>query len=100
VGGLFASIATYTRPVMRPDSALDRLLRLDSQTRPGLSEAEFNRLFAKCDCGLIMTCRVFRNHVCAVVRGPTAVIDLTQDDHGSDDTSRIIIDLTADSDDD
>jgi hypothetical protein len=100
VGGLFASIATYARPVRLPDSALDRLLRLDSHTRPGLSEAEFNRLFAKCDCGLLMTRRVFRNHVCAIVQNPSAVIDLTEDDHGSDDTPRIIIDLTADSDDD
>jgi len=108
-GGLFASIATYQRPVKGPESALDRLLRLDSWIRPGLSGPEFNRLFARCNCGLIMTRRVFRNHICAaapaVARNPPAIIDLTADNDGSDDfanrdPSRMIIDLTADSDED
>jgi hypothetical protein len=89
---------------MGSESVLDRLLRLDSWTRPGLSEPEFNRLFAKCQCGLVTTRRVFRNHICpvaeAVIWNPPEVIDLTSDDDDifENDPSRIIIDLTADSD--
>ncbi|KIM71884.1 hypothetical protein PILCRDRAFT_16633 [Piloderma croceum F 1598] len=102
--GLFASIATYARPISRPETVLDRLLRLDSHARPGLSEREFNKLFAKCECGLITTRRVFTSHSCAAavlqpVVSPT-VIDLTGDDSDSDDSSSaaspIIIDLTTD----
>jgi len=73
--------------------------------RPGLSELEFAKLFAKCRCGLVMTRRVFKDHMCFVpTRLPTpAVIDLTSD---ADDTSvelggaHPIIDPTGDSDDD
>lgn len=106
--GLFASIVTYARPVRGIETALDQFLRLDSNLRPGLLQAEFDRLFAKCNCGLLMTRRVFRNHVCtvalAVARDPPMIIDLTGDDGGSGDfsgngTSHIIIDLTADSED-
>src|SRR6202011_4421721 len=74
----------------------DRFLRLDSDTRPGLYGPEFNRLFAKCSCGLIMTRRVFRNHVCAmslaVVRDTHAIINLMVNDV----TPRTVIDLTVD----
>jgi hypothetical protein len=98
---LFTSIATYERPVRNPETTLDRLLQLDSWTRPGLSEAAFNRLFAKCHCGLVMTRRVFTNHVCteaaAVVQKPPVIIDLTSDDDlGAG--SHMIIDLTTDED--
>jgi hypothetical protein len=102
---LFTSIATYARPARRLEGTLDRLLQLDSWTRPGLSKLEFNRLFAKCDCGLVMTRRVFRNHVCALARvgvslDPPVVIDLTSDDDSvGEDPSRIVIDLTSDSED-
>lgn len=85
---------------------LDRLLRLDSHARPGLTEREFNRLFAKCNCGLITTRRVFADHSCAaampqlIVGSLPTVIDLTSDDSDSDLSSRaaspIIIDLTID----
>jgi hypothetical protein len=71
------------------ETPLDRLLRLDARIRPGLSEIEFTRLLAKCQyCGLIMTHRVFGNHLCLanVVREPF-VIDITDDD---------VIDLTMD----
>jgi hypothetical protein len=99
---IFTSIATYARPVRRLESTLDRLLRLDSWTRPGLSKLEFNRLFAKCDCGLVMARRVFRNHVCALAEvavrsDPPVVIDLTSDDDSVGEG--IIIDLTSDSED-
>jgi hypothetical protein len=67
-----------------------------------MSEAEFYQLFAKCRCGLVMTRRVFSLHICATIQNPPEVIDLTNDD--SDDSvtpgpSDIIIDLTADSED-
>jgi hypothetical protein len=41
--------------------AVDRFLRLDVGTRPGLSETEFLALFARCHCGLVMRplrCRI------------------------------------------
>lgn len=104
---IHASIPTYERPKTKGlTSVLDQLLRLDAWARPGLSELEFTDLFAKCRCGLVMTRRVFRDHLCfALARKPSpAVIDLTSD---TDDevaepagTLPAIIDLTADSDDD
>ena len=88
---------------------LDRLILLDSCTRPGLSKAEFNRLFAKCRCGLVTTRRVFRMHICTtgatMAQNPPVVIDLTADDSNesesvsSGSSNHIIIDLTADSED-
>jgi hypothetical protein len=88
---LFTSIATYQRPARRFETVLDRLIKLDSLACPGLSQAEFNRLLVKCHCGLLMTRRVFSNHVCAALE----VIDLTVDE--DDSNGRIIIDLTTDS---
>ena len=85
---------------------LGRLILLDSCTRPGLSEADFHRLFAKCRCGLVMTRRVFGMHICitgeAGVRNPPVVIDLTADDRdepepASSGPSNYIINLTTDS---
>ena len=80
---------------------MDRLKRLNSSDQPGLSEAVFRGLFAKCRCGLIMTRRVFTGHSCAP--SVPVIIDLTSDD--SDDAvdvvpGPIVIDLTGDSDDD
>ena len=55
-------------PNMGPKAVFDLLLRLDSIIEPGLSEAEFYKLFAKCDaCGLVMTRRVFQSHECAII---------------------------------
>lgn len=102
IDGLFTSIATYERPARNIETVLDRLLRLDSWAQPGLSEPEFNRLFAKCNCGLVMTRRVFREHTCVLVarvQNPPVVIDLTSDDSDdpiSLDSSCVVIDLTAD----
>jgi hypothetical protein len=46
---------------------IDQLLKLDSWVGgSGLPESNFKRLFAKCDCGLVMTRRVFEAHICAV----------------------------------
>ncbi|KAG2744886.1 hypothetical protein P692DRAFT_20850060 [Suillus brevipes Sb2] len=60
----------------------DRLLKLDSFTQPGLTEAEFRRFLTRCNnCQLIMTRRTFERHHCmgqAWRRDHrTEVIDLT-----------------------
>ncbi|KIM74573.1 hypothetical protein PILCRDRAFT_92530 [Piloderma croceum F 1598] len=91
------AIPTYEPPARMPESLIIRLLRLDSWARPGLSEAEFCKLFAKCRCGLVMTRRVFRNHVCGVGgRKPRVFIDLTSD--SDDEESRSpTVDITTDS---
>ena len=84
------SLETLKHPLRGPETALERLLRLDTATRPGLTKSEFKRLFANCACGLIMTCRVFNDHICQV---PQVVIDLTLDnDAGEGDD---VIDLTS-----
>jgi hypothetical protein len=64
---------------------LDRLLKLDSFTQPGLTEAEFRRFLTQCnDCQLIMTRRTFERHNCIGEAGRrdrgTKVIDLTLED--------------------
>ena len=43
----------------------------------GLTKEEFQELFLKCECGLIMTAKVFDDHDCQVIK----VIDLTKDDN-------------------
>ena len=99
---IVASIPAYPRPPKRPEGAFDQLLRLDSLTRPGLSSAQFRELFTKCACGLIMTHRVFKEHMClqnSPIQAnsssiPAVVIDLTSE---SDDSFQSnIIDLTDD----
>ena len=92
----YASIPVYERPTRAQDTAIDKLLKLDSWGRPGLRETEFMKLFAECACGLVMTRRVFGDHDCAitVVQNPQTMIDLTLDSDGSDTPH--IIDLTVD----
>lgn len=72
---------------------MDRLLALNSSTRPGLSESDFRKLFAKCRCGLIMTQRAFKRHACV------EVVDLASESSESDSSrsspSPAVIDLTA-----
>jgi hypothetical protein len=52
-------------PKSRPESEFNLILRLDSYTDPGLSEAEFQKLFAKCHhCSLFMTRRTISYHDC------------------------------------
>ncbi|KIM78742.1 hypothetical protein PILCRDRAFT_90500 [Piloderma croceum F 1598] len=72
----------------RRETTLNQLKSLDCWRRPGILESDFVKLFAKCRCGLIMTRRVFRSHIC-VARPPPVVIDLTID---SDDEIPIVID--------
>jgi hypothetical protein len=98
--GLLLNIKTYERPIRRADATLDHLFKLDSWAEPGLTEANFKALFARCRCGLVMTRRVFKDHVCTVPAAPV-VIDLTMDggDDASNQSGPIIIDLTMDSED-
>ena len=37
-----------------------------SPANHGLPEFDFKRLFLKCTCGLVMTCRVFEVHTCTI----------------------------------
>lgn len=88
------SIQPFQPPSGGSHTTSDRLLRLDSWASPGLSEADFRRLFAMCHCGIITTRRVFRGHICAFKPAPV-IIDLTVDA----DEGPVIIDLTGDSED-
>jgi hypothetical protein len=84
------SLQTLEHPVRGPETAFEQLLRLDASRFPGLSECQFNRVFTKCHCGLIMTCRVFQDHLCTPsIPSAPVVIDLTSNDKGN------IIDLTS-----
>jgi hypothetical protein len=91
--GLLPAIKAHEPPIRSAETAVDRLLKLDSWTSPGLTEADFRGLFAKCRCGLVMTRRVFQNHVCVAPAAPV-IIDLTLDD--GDNSWPVIIDLTGD----
>jgi hypothetical protein len=55
---------------------------LDSHVRPGVTEAEFRKLFVQCKCEYFFTKRAYRGHACS-----KAVIDLTEEE---------VIDLTDD----
>jgi len=59
--------STTRRPT---DSEL--LRRLDSQVRPGITDTEFQKLFIKCECGLVTTQRSFEEHEC--------IIDISDDE--------------------
>ena len=56
-------------------SITELLQLLDARVQPGVTVAEFRRLFVRCDCGLITTRRAFKEHVCS-----KEIIDLTGDD--------------------
>ena len=94
----------HERPTRRPETGLDQLLKLDSWINPGISEADFGKLFARCCCGIITTTRVFKDHICATPIVPD-IIDLTGDvtedeaEAGDVRAGRFFIDLTSDSDD-
>jgi hypothetical protein len=53
----------------------DLLGKLDARMQSGITKAEFKRIFAMCECGLITTRRAFDDHNCQ-----NEVIDLTGDD--------------------
>lgn len=47
--------------------------QLDARVKPGITTAQFRKLFNQCECGIITTRRAFRTHECL------EVIDLTQE---------------------
>ncbi|KAF9232364.1 hypothetical protein BU15DRAFT_81328 [Melanogaster broomeanus] len=59
------------------------LMKLDAFNQPGLTVRQLKTLLTKCQCGLIMTRRVYEEHDC-VLEYERDVIDLTGDD---DDTT-------------
>ncbi len=77
-------------------SPFDQLLKLDSVSRPGLSELEFRDLFVRCHCGKITTRRVFKEHICAIIPHvpASAFVDLTGSSSVSSD-DKPLIDLTS-----
>ncbi|KAG2049881.1 hypothetical protein BDR06DRAFT_1011811 [Suillus hirtellus] len=72
-----------TRRRNRTYEVFDRLLKLDSFTRPGLTEGEFRHFLTRCNgCELIMTRRMFELHNCVGrAEADTEVIDLTTEDN-------------------
>jgi hypothetical protein len=83
-----APVPTLQPPTGIEPSPFDLLMALDSWLRPGLTEAKFGKLFAKCACGLIMTRRCFGSHEClegsASANRERVVIDLTDTDVDED----------------
>lgn len=77
---------TRLRPAAKKtQSVLDWLFRLDAVVSPGITQAQFRRLFARCsDCGSVMTKRVFPGHECieqtAANDTDSSVINLVSDD--------------------
>ena len=71
-----------THPPNTGPNVTELMIRLDMFTRPGISERAFRILFAKCQCGLVMTHRMFTFHECAGdshhLEGD--VVDLTSDE--------------------
>jgi hypothetical protein len=47
---------------------------LDSRVQPGVTVAEFQHLFVRCECGYILTKRAFKYHACV-----REVVDLTEE---------------------
>lgn len=64
-----------------PQMPFDLLMALDSTVSPGLTPAEFKKLFVRCiACNIIMTRRVLENHVClasSTMVNSENIIDLT-----------------------
>jgi hypothetical protein len=48
--------------------ATELISRLDTWLRPGITKQQFKELFAECDCGLVMTQRMFDRHECIIYR--------------------------------
>ena len=52
--------------------------QLDARVKPGITGAQFRKLFYQCQCGIITTRRAFLMHECL------DVIDLTEDVESSE----------------
>jgi hypothetical protein len=79
------SILEQARPEPVYQTITSRLKRLGQGNRPGLAEAEFVQLLARCECGIIVARCVFHQHECLQpervpqITHPVAVIDLTNE---------------------
>ena len=80
--------AVRLRPTARKtQNVVEWLLCLDVVVNPGITQAQFRRLFMRCaDCGDVMTRRVFAEHDCTREEtigsdtGLCAVINLVSDE--------------------
>ncbi|KAG1876146.1 hypothetical protein C8R48DRAFT_768991 [Suillus tomentosus] len=64
-------------------TTFEKLMKLDSFTRPGLTQGEFRRFLTRCNCcELVMTRRMFERHECVgrEGKGDPEIIDLTAGD--------------------
>lgn len=60
-------------PVRLPSHKTAELLaKLDAWERPGISQHDFQHLFYRCECGIYVTRRAFKDHDCL-----NEVVDLT-----------------------
>lgn len=60
-------------------STTELVNRLDTWIRPGLTAKQFRAIFAQCECGMVVTRRMFAMHECIPTK-ELAVIDLTTED--------------------
>jgi hypothetical protein len=107
--GLDAHARGLTRnpwPMTRERGSVSRqLAKLNACRTPGIPASDFEKLFMKCRCGLVMARRVSRFHRCTIAI--PMVIDLTLEDGAfpmiidvdllSESDDGLIIDLTGDS---
>jgi hypothetical protein len=62
-----ANVVVVPRFCPPPNSAVsttELINRLDTWLRPGITMQQFKELFAECDCGLVVTRRMFDRHEC------------------------------------
>ncbi|KAF8835118.1 hypothetical protein BDN67DRAFT_984835 [Paxillus ammoniavirescens] len=77
----FNLFIVQTAPKRQPGkiNEFSMLMQLDAFNQPGLMVRQVKALLTKCQCGLIMTRRVYKEHDC-VLEFDGEVIDLTGDD--------------------
>ncbi|KIK75042.1 hypothetical protein PAXRUDRAFT_173980, partial [Paxillus rubicundulus Ve08.2h10] len=77
----FNLFIVQTAPKRQPGkiNEFSMLMQLDAFNQPGLMDSQVKALLTKCQCGLRMTHRVYKEHNC-VLEFDGEVIDLTGDD--------------------
>lgn len=70
-------------PVFNPPPAAalstsELVNRLDTWIRPGLTGEQFRALFAQCECGMVVSRRMFPMHEC--IPKKVEILDLTLDE--------------------
>jgi hypothetical protein len=76
--GLYPDLTPTTRTPERRAGEMtttELLEKLDCRVAPGITVAQFLKVFVLCRCGLVTTARVFREHKCMI-----EIIDLTRED--------------------